>query len=175
VRSFDRPLEELLAECQVSALHLEMRDHYMLDDPAYLDWQAGRRIDPVERWRDWFKQLRATVDRGVQIRRARIVSEPVTDYIKFEYDVTDGLNIAAGEAVRWLPRRKASDLALPGNDFWLFDERVVQFSHFSGDGDWLGIEGSTDPTTVELCRTAFEAVWKRAIPHDRYRVTDGGH
>lgn len=32
-----------------------------------------------------------------------------------------GHNVKAGEEVRWLPRRQASDLALPGNDFWLFD------------------------------------------------------
>jgi hypothetical protein len=169
VRSFDRPLEELLAECQHSAVHLEMRDHYMLDDPAYLDWRARQRIDPAERWRDWFQRLRATVERGVQIRRARIISEPVTQYIKFEYDVTDGLNIAAGEEVRWLPRRQASDLALPGNDFWLFDNRLLQFSYFSGDGDWLEIEQTTEPATVDLCAAAFEAVWKRATPHERYR------
>jgi hypothetical protein len=101
VRSFDKPLEELLAECQHSAAHLEMRDHYMLDDPAYLDWLAGRPVDPAERWPDWLTSVRATVDRGVAVRRARIVSEPVADYIRFEYDVTDGLNIAAGEEVRW--------------------------------------------------------------------------
>ncbi|MFI1705954.1 DUF6879 family protein [Streptomyces griseoruber] len=39
--------------------------------------------------------------RGVTVRRARIVSEPVSQYIRFEYEVTDGLNIAA-ESVRGL-------------------------------------------------------------------------
>jgi hypothetical protein len=31
------------------------------------------------------------------------------------------MNAAAGEDVRWLPRRRASDLALPGTDFWVLD------------------------------------------------------
>ena len=67
------------------------------------------------------------------MRRARIVSEPVSEYIRFEHDVTY-TNVAAGEEVRWLPRRLASDIALPGNDFWLFDERLAVFNHFAGAG-----------------------------------------
>jgi hypothetical protein len=169
VPSFDGSFEDLFGACQRSAVHLEMHDSYMLTDPAFLDWRAGLTFDPAERWRGWFDLVRATTGRGVQIRRARIVSEPVTEYVRFEYDITDDLNIAAGEQVGWLPRRKASDLVLPGNDFWLFDERLVQFNHFNGEGDWLDVEQVTAPATVQLCSAAFDAVWQRATPHARYR------
>jgi len=33
------------------ALHLEMRDGYPPDDPDWLEWKAGGRFDPAERWR----------------------------------------------------------------------------------------------------------------------------
>jgi hypothetical protein len=66
---------------------------------------------------------------------------------------------------------RASDLALPGNDFWLFDDRLVQFNHFSGNGDWLGVEAIDDPAIVALCSSSFEAVWERATPHENYRPT----
>jgi len=79
--------------------------------------------------------------------------EPITPYIRFEYDVTDSMNITAGEQVRWLPRRRASDLALPGNDFWVFDDRLVRFGHFAGDGTGLGHEMSDDPAVARLCAT----------------------
>jgi hypothetical protein len=98
------------------------------------------------------------------------VSQPVTDYVRFAYDVTQDLNIAAGDRVCWLPRRNASDLALPGNDFWLFDDRLVQFSHFSGDGEWVSVEQTSEPRTIGLCASAFEAVWKRGIPHGQYQI-----
>lgn len=62
--------------------------------------------------------MRATAARGVKLRRARIVSEPVSEYIRFEHDGTPQ-NIAAGEDVRWLPRARASALSLPGNDCWV--------------------------------------------------------
>ena len=45
------------------------------------------------------------------MRRARVVSEPVTDYIRYEHDLTFA-NVAAGELVRWLPRRNAADIAV---------------------------------------------------------------
>ncbi len=76
---------------------------------------------------------------------------------------------AAGEQVRWLSRRRASDLCLPGNDFWIFDKRLIRFSHFAGNGDFLEDELCDDPAVVKMCAAAFEAVWDRAIPHAEYR------
>src|SRR2546421_2744705 len=148
-----------LKSVQRSAVHLEMRDAYTPDDPDFADWRAGKREGIAERSGWWSDLIRATVARGVRVRRARIVSEPVTEYIRFEYDVTADHNVAAGEEVRWLPRRQASDLALPGNDFWLFDEQRVIFNHFAGDGTWPddGIELRDDPAVAKLCASAFDA------------------
>ena len=65
------------------------------------------------------------------------MSEPITDYIRFEYDVTAGFNIVAGERVRWLPRHWTAGLLVPPTDFSVFDERVVIWNHFAGDGSWV--------------------------------------
>lgn len=103
------------------------------------------------------------VARGVVMRRARIVSEPVTDYIRYEHAITP-LNLQVGEDVRWLPRRRASDIPLPGNDFWLLDERLMQFHHFTGTGDWApdGKERTTDPAEAALCAPGVNL---RDYPH----------
>jgi hypothetical protein len=167
------PFEELIVGARRSAVHLEMRDMYTPSSPRFLAWQAGQRTDPSDRaswWRPFHSAVADAVARGVRVRRARIVSEPITDYVRFEYDVTF-TNIAAGEEVRWLPRRRASDLALPGNDFWAFDDRLVRLHHFAGDGELLGDELTEDPAIVKLCVSAFKAVWERAIPHEEYRPT----
>jgi hypothetical protein len=165
-------IDELLRSTQHSAVHLEMRDGYMQDDPALIAWRDGHRLDPENRgswWRPWLDVIAEAIGRGVVIRRARIVSEPVSEYIRYEYDMTFP-NVAAGEQVRWLPRRKASSLALPGNDFWLFDGKLVRWGHFSGDGDSLGGELTEDPAAAKLCADAFEAVWERATDHQDYKV-----
>ena len=162
---------DLLRSARQSAVHLEMRDAYTPNDPDWLDWQAGNRFDPAERegWQVWFGLMRGAVERGVLIRRARIVSEPVTGYIRYEYDVTAGYNLAAGEQVRWLPRRLSAGLLVPPTDFWLFDNKVVLWNHFAGDGSKMTEEMSEDLALAKLCVSSFEAVWERAIPHGEYR------
>ncbi|MFI2215210.1 DUF6879 family protein [Streptomyces sp. NPDC020141] len=167
---------ELLADTHRTAVHLEMRDLYAVGDEAD-DFESFLRtgvanLDPARSfWPQWMPLVQGAVARGVVMRRARIVSEPVTDYIRYEHAITP-LNLQAGEDVRWLPRRRASDIALPGNDFWLLDDRLVQFHHFTGTGDWAddGRERTTAPAAVALCRAAFEAVWERGVPHEKYIV-----
>lgn len=162
--------EELFRDCQRTAVHLEMRDAYMKSDPAFIDWKAGQALDSAERWADWHTLVTGATSRGVEVRRARIVSTPVSEYIRFEYDVTGGLNIAAGEDVRWLSRRSSTDLALPGNDFWLFDSSLVLVNHFDGDGENMEVELTDAPEVAKLCKSAFEAVWQRATPHTQFAL-----
>jgi hypothetical protein len=121
-------IDDLCHAAAHSAVHLETRDSYMPADPDWLDWQAGRKFDPAERWRGWFDLVAAAVARGVAVRRARIVSEPVSDYVRFEHEVTPGINLAAGEQVRWLPRRRALDLMVPVCDLWLIDNRMLAWN-----------------------------------------------
>ncbi|MET8544529.1 DUF6879 family protein [Kitasatospora sp. NPDC004799] len=166
-------VREQLAKAQRSAVHLEMRDGYMLDDPEFIAWQQGKRLDPNDReswWRSWLDVVAETTGRGVAMRRLRVVSEPVTDYIRFEYDVTFS-NVAAGEDVRWLPRSRAGDLLLPGLDGWVMDGEVVILHHFTGDGHWAeaGMEVRTDPELAKRYLAAYETAWERATPHAEYR------
>jgi hypothetical protein len=162
------PFSELIKDTVSSAVHLEMRDQYTPDDPVFLAWlENGQVIDPA--LPDWYDLVRAHVARGVKFRRARVVSEPLSDFVRFEFACTSGLNVAAGEQVRWLGRRQASDLCLPGNDFWVFDGRRVRLSHFAGNGDFLDDELSEDPVLVRHCAAAFEAVWERATDHADYK------
>jgi hypothetical protein len=159
----------LFRAARSSAWHMELRDSYTPGDPDWLDWQAGRRFDPADRWSQWSDLVRATVARGVGVRRVRIVSEPVTPYVMFEYDVTKAHNIGAGEEVRWLPRQQAAGLLVPVTDFWVFDGQVVLWNHFAGDGSWVGEEECHDADLAKSCATAFDAAWNRAVPHEDYR------
>lgn len=167
---------ELFTGCRHSASHLEMRDIYAVEgeEEQVAVFQATGSLDLAEKAqhdpeRSWFLDLvRGCKARGVRLRRARIISEPVTSYIRYEYAGTPQ-NILAGEEVRWLPRTKAARLALPGADFWLFDQDVVVFNHFTGDGDWLGNELIADAEAAKMCSGAFEAVWALATPHDHYQ------
>jgi hypothetical protein len=76
--------------------------------------------------------------------------------------------VEAGEDIRWVPRRLVSSVALPGNDFYLFDDRLAVFLLYAGNGLAAGMVSSADSADLRLCRSAFEAVWKLAVPHREY-------
>ncbi|MFH9072261.1 DUF6879 family protein [Streptomyces alboflavus] len=168
--------DDLFEATRHSAVHLEMRDQYAVGDEAedFHSWlRTGRRdVDPgSEYWAPWVDMISGAVARGVVVRRARIVSEPVTDYIRYEH-AGAVVNVAAGEQVRWLPRPRAVDLLLPGADLWILDGTRVLFNHFTGDGNWADpdMELRSEPGIVTQCVDAFEAVWDRAVPHEQYEI-----
>lgn len=162
---------ELLAKCNRTAFKLEFRDQYTTGDPGYVAWQAEALDRAVEEYAGRTAIARGAVQRGVQMKRARVVSEPVSDYVRFEHAVISRVNIAAGEVIRWVPRQRVSDLALPGNDVWIFDDSVLQFCFFACDGRFVGNDVSADPQAAKLCAAAFEAAWERGVDHDQYSVT----
>ncbi|MEI5100381.1 hypothetical protein RB200_19875 [Streptomyces sp. PmtG] len=162
---------ELLADAMNSAVHLEMRDAYY-SNPRFQAWQEGQRVEWADRaswWRPYHQTIEDAVARGVHVRRARIVSEPVTEYIRWEHYQTRA-NTEAGEEVRWLPRHRTWDMLLPGSDLWIFDGRLMRVHHFSGDGEWINKELCDDPAVVGQHAAVFERVWERAVPHDQYEV-----
>ncbi|MGW2818633.1 DUF6879 family protein [Streptomyces sp. NPDC001415] len=167
------PFAELVQACHRSAVHLELRDSYGVtsEERDFAEWRRLGLIssESVERRRSWLELVRSVVGRGVVMRRARVVSVPVSEYIRYEHAGTH-LNVEAGELVRWLPRRNAAKLALPGADFWLLDDRLVRFGHFSGEGALAGHELCDDPAVIKLCADAFESVWELGTPHESFTI-----
>ncbi|MEV6862801.1 DUF6879 family protein [Streptosporangium subroseum] len=161
---------ELLSTCRSSAVHLEIHDEHMTSDSEYAAWLVGEPYPDTGQARAWVELVSGAVARGVKVRRARIISEPVSDYVRWEHAVVPKYQLPAGEVVRWLPRQLASDLALPGNPYWVFDDRLVRFSLFGGDGEVRGHQFTEDPDVIKLCASAFEAVWERATPHEKYLI-----
>ncbi len=156
-----------------AALHLEMRDVYAVKDEAerfarFLETGYRDHDAEAEERRPWMTMIQDATAAGKVFRRARIVSEPATGYIRYEWEGA-GPNVGAGEEIKWLPRRLTSAIALPGNDFWLFDDSTVVFTVFTGEGEVFERQLTTDPTIVQLCNSAFEAIWSIAIPHGEYR------
>jgi hypothetical protein len=164
----DEEFEELLVSFGLDAIHLEMRDAYgtAVELPHMAQWAAGEP-DDLEWLQDWCASLREHVKAGKSVRRARIVSEPLSDYQRWSFSIAYPM-VEAGEDIRWVPRRLVSSVALPGNDYYLFDDRLAVFLLYSGDGLAAGRLGTADPAVIRLCRSSFEAVWKLSIPHREY-------
>jgi hypothetical protein len=113
--------------------------------------------------------LREHVAAGRTCRRARIVSEPVNEYQRWSMSLA-GLYVDAGEDIRYVPRRNLTTVALPGSgDFYVFDDELVLFLHYAGNGLNTAFETTDDPAIVQTCREAFQAVWDLATPFRAYR------
>jgi hypothetical protein len=165
----DEDFEGLLSGFDRTAVHLETRDAYgtVTELPHLAKWAADEP-DDLEWLQGWCTTLRRHVSAGRSVRRARIVSEPLSDYQRWSHSIAHPM-VAAGEDIRWVPRRRISSVAIPGNDFYLFDDRLVVFLLYSGSGLGAGKVASTDPADIQLCRSSFETVWALATPHRDYR------
>jgi hypothetical protein len=155
---------------QRESIHLETRDAYgtAVELPHMAKWAAGEP-DDLEWLQDWCATLRQHVRAGKSIRRARIVSEPLSNYQRWSYSIAHPM-VEAGEEIRWVPRRLVSSIAFPGNDYYLLDDRLVVFLIYAGSGLAVDKVTSTDPNDIQLCRSAFEAVWKLSIAHRDYKA-----
>jgi hypothetical protein len=165
----EEAFDSLLSTFERESIHLEMRDSYgtAVELPHMAKWAAGEP-DDLQWLEGWCQILRCHLAAGRSVRRARIVSEPLSDYQRWSHSIAHPM-VAAGEDIRWVPRWLVSSIGLPGNDYYLFDDRLVVFLHYSGNGLAVGRVSSTDLADIRLCRSAFEAVWKFAIPHHAYQ------
>jgi hypothetical protein len=164
----DEEFDRLLTDFRSDAIHLEMRDAYgtAVELPHLAKWAAGEP-DDLEWLQGWCSALRGHVAAGRTVCRARIVSEPLSEYQRWSHSIAQPM-VDAGEDIRWVPRRLVSSIPLPGNDFYLFDDRLVVFLHYAGNGLGTAKNTSTEPADIRLCRSAFDAVWELAVPHRDY-------
>ena len=165
----DEEFDELLHRgFDREAIHLEMRDAYgtAVQLPYMATWASGEP-DDLQWLQGWCATLREHVKAGRCVRRARVVSEPLSDYQQWSYSIAYPM-VEAGEDIRWVPRGLVSSVPLPGNDFYLFDDRLAVFLLYSGNGLSVGMLSSSEPADLALCRSAFEAAWKLSIRHREY-------
>ncbi|BEL02070.1 hypothetical protein Q0Z83_002610 [Actinoplanes sichuanensis] len=156
-RSFDR-----------TAFHLEVRDVYRVAEEAppfqrFLDGEP----DDFAWQRPWLELMREVTESGRSVRRLRVVTAPHGDYTRWLLSIS-GLNVEAGEDIRWLPRAATAGLPVAHDDFWLFDDRRVVFTLFEPDSSSAGGAMTEDPAIVRHCVRIRAALWAAGIPHDDY-------
>ncbi|MCI0688677.1 MAG: hypothetical protein L0Y54_15795 [Sporichthyaceae bacterium] len=160
--------DELFRTFKRSAFHLEMRDEYHVANEVdpFRRWLNGEP-DDYEWFQGWLDLMRSATDAGKTVQRARVMTEPITDYVRFEHALAP-FNVAAGEEVFWVPRDRTAGIDFPEHDYWLFDESIVSFNIFSADGDSFGARLSGDPVDVAQCLKVRDQVLAVGIPHREY-------
>lgn len=153
-----------------SFVHLETRDSYgtEVELPHMATWRRGEPDDLG--WLGWWlEMLRGHASAGRTCRRARVVSEPLSDYQRWTLSHA-AVFVDAGEEIRYVARRQLATVALPGSgDFYVFDDELVLFLHYAGNGMNAAFETTDDPATVQACGRAFSTVWDMTTPVRDYR------
>ncbi|MEO7193466.1 MAG: DUF6879 family protein [Pseudonocardiaceae bacterium] len=167
--SYDE-LNDLCRGIKKSFVHLETRDAYgtEVELPHMAQWRRGESDDFA--WLGWWlEMLRVHNAAGRTCRRARVVSEPLSDYQRWTRSHAT-MFLDAGEDIRYLPRPHLATVVVPGSgDFYVFDDELVLFLHYAGNGTNASFQITENPRTVRTCREVFETIWDLAKPFGEYQ------
>lgn len=159
----------LFRDLEHTAYRLEVRTSYGIpeEDEPYRRFLAGD--DPGLDWFEpWLTLMREVTGTGRRVDRVRVIDAPPSDYLRFELWGTP-YNLGVGEDIRYLPRRQADQLELPGYDYWLFDNQTVARLQFGEHDRFLGVVLSNDPADVLRHVQWQAAAWHHAITFAEYQ------
>jgi hypothetical protein len=133
-----------------SAFRLETLPEYNVPQEAKL-LARFKRGEPVDLPDDhpWLERVRQHCRSGKVMRRVRVVSHPLTDYLRMEMSWYRK-SVAAGEDIR------ITETQLTG-DFWLFDDQTVVVLHYDSEGRFTGT------TTEQGSLTRYLSIRDRAL------------
>lgn len=131
-------------------------------------WQQGQ-IDRSYLERPWLQRVRQLRAAGRTWERARMLTDPLTEYLRWMLEFTY-LNVEAGEDIRWLGEADARRLGAPGYDYYLLDDELVVVLEF-GDQGVTGAEVTDDAGRLAAARAWRDLAWANATPHAEYMTT----
>jgi len=170
IEPFGTEFYSLFEGFKYSAFRLELLQRYT--DPGEAEalrrFHAGEPVLGPDDAGWWAELLRSARVRGAIVQRVHVVTEPLTDYLRFELEVY-AHSVAAGEDIRILPVAPGEqDLDLPGHDYWLFDSRTLAVLGYDTDGRLDTVELVGDPAAVVRHSYWRDAALARAVPYAVY-------
>lgn len=151
--------EEWAAKFQTferEAWRLEALPQYLVPQEAeeFAAFKAGARFPgPYED--SWIEMVRTR-----NVGRVHIVRQPLSDYLRFEFERYYQHQAPAGEDIRILDlTHRPNPLPDSVSDFWMFDRTTVVLMHYRPDGKQISrelYEGDPAPF-IEYQKTAVEA------------------
>ena len=112
--------------------------------------------------------IKAAVEAGKIFQRVHLVTEPLTDYLRYELgwsyppnvDARRGHPHPAAQSGRWP--------CLPRYDYWLFDSSDLWVMEYADDGTFRWIERVEDPRMIVRHAYWRDAALHHAIPYRDY-------
>jgi hypothetical protein len=156
-------LGELFNDFKTSAWRWECQGDYAIDHPALDRWRNGLPRETIGKQR-WLNYIRTITGAGRTFERARMLTEPLTEYLKWMIEFAHE-NVEAGEDIRWLPEHLARELKMPTDDFYIFDDRLLVIMRFGPDKLLTELDETDDHMTIQQYGAYRDLVWSHAVRH----------
>ncbi len=164
------------------AFRLELLQQFNVarEQESFDDFKKGRPV-PKNYNGEWCKTIQKAAERGASFKRVRLITEPLTEYTKFEISWGYKVNTEAGEDIRYISGDILSsfETSVPIlKDFWLFDEKLCLLMEYDLLGTYLGVTKLPDEHLGQYIALKREALnkskpiqeynfwgWRRCLKH----------
>ncbi|MCP2335791.1 DUF6879 family protein [Actinomadura rupiterrae] len=150
------------------AFRLELHPVYSMPDEQeeFERFLAGEK-PPADLHYPWLDKVTDGTASGKRFLRVHVVTRPLSDYLRYEFEWGYAFNVRAGEDIRILDVTGEPDPGLPDHDFWMFDEATVVRMLYRPDGTQIGRELVERPD-IDAYRRYRDLALKGAVPFQEY-------
>ncbi|MEK6846213.1 MAG: DUF6879 family protein [Nanoarchaeota archaeon] len=169
-------MEEAWKSARKNIFRLEAIPEYNIPEDlvSFKKWKQGKS-DLDEASKKWLENLSKTGWRGVRMQRVRVVSLPLSEYIKYEIDFWK-YSIKNGEEILFLEDKKyrtaIQNIDFELRDFWMFDDKVSIIFHYDETGDFVKEEPVADQRVIKKHLELKQKMLQLAIPMGEFLKTN---
>ncbi|GAA3734637.1 DUF6879 family protein [Salinactinospora qingdaonensis] len=165
-------VERLFTDFRFSAFRLETLQRYESEDEREPFRRfLGGEIERSSILKEWQAEIREGIGNGRTYSRVHVVTEPLSDYVRFECAWAYRSNVTAGENIRILAVEEGEwPDELPRLDYWLFDSRRLLVMNYTAEGALLTTELVDDPDSVAAACAWRDRAVHLSIPYHEYEA-----
>ncbi len=175
----EKEIYEVVEAFESTAFRLETLPQYLVPQDVErlrIFRETGQPPSRTTETSPWLGLIARTTAAGRRWSRVHVVSQPFTEYLRFEL-LAYRDNAVAGESIGIADRDTHAALAQLTEDFWLFDgdgdHPIAVLMRYDADGHYLGAERAGHPDTVARRRAQRDLALALATPLDEYLVKVG--
>lgn len=126
----------MVRDFRSEAWRLETLPQYLVPQEAdeIAAYHAGMRVDPFTYSSAYTENLKRQCAEGKSKGRVHIVTQPLSDYLRFEFSRYYCPHVWAGEDIRIIDVTERDNPLSEAQDFWLFDRSTVVLMNYAPDG-----------------------------------------
>lgn len=144
-------LDALFAAARQELFRLETLPAYLAtgDAERSAQYAAGALFPEPRQPTAWTREIQRTVESGRKMPHVRLVTEPLSMYIRKSVDWFYPHHVDAGRDIYILtPGSELASEAAEVGDYWMFDSATVALMRYDDVGAYLGIDLVTEPGAV---------------------------